>query len=102
MIEIFANIFIFIGLFKVITAVIGCERLPDFFTKMHAATIGDAVGCPLILVGLALKAATFILGLKIFLLAIILLIINPTSSYILNRFAIGQNILPKTEGEQDD
>ncbi len=72
----------------VVTAVIGCHRLPDYFCKMHAATVGDAVGCPLILIGIAIHSVA---GLKIILLSIILLIVNPASSYILNRFALTEN-----------
>lgn len=97
MIEILSNIIISIGLFMLITAVIGCNRLPDYFTKMHAATIGDAVGCPIILIGIAFKASTVILSLKIILLAFILIIINPSASYILNRFAIFHNLLRKAD-----
>ena len=97
MIEILSNILIVIGLFMLVTAVIGCDRLPDYFTKMHAATIGDAVGCPLILIGIALKSSTIILSLKIILLAFILIIINPSASYILNRFAIFHNLLRKVD-----
>ena len=76
---------IFLGLFLIITAVLGCNRLPDYFSKMHAATIGDVVGCPMILIGLALQSQH---PWKIVLLAIILLIINPTASYILNKIAL--------------
>lgn len=102
MIEFISNALIIIGLIKILTAVVGCNRLPDFFTKMHAATIGDVVGCPLVLIGLSLKASSFLLGLKIFMLAFILLIINPTSSYILNRFALKQNILPEIKDDSND
>lgn len=84
MISIFAYLLIFLGLFLILTSVIGCYRFPDYFSKMHAATIGDAVGCPLILVGLAFLSHNW----KIALLVPILLIINPTASYVLNHIAL--------------
>jgi multicomponent Na+:H+ antiporter subunit G len=84
MVDVISYCFIFFGIFFIISAVVGCYRLPDFFCKMHAATIGDAVGCPLVLVGLSIQASSF----KILLLAFILLVINPTASYILNQIAI--------------
>ena len=87
--EIISYILIFSGLIMVITAVIGCNRLPDYFCKMHAATLGDAVGCPLILFGIALQSNH---GFKISLLALIILIVNPVSSYIINRIALTQKI----------
>jgi multicomponent Na+:H+ antiporter subunit G len=91
MIDIISYCFIFFGIFLIISAVVGCYRLPDFFCKMHAATVGDVVGCPLVLVGLAIQASSF----KILLLAFILLVINPAYSYILNYIAI-------KEREKDD
>jgi multicomponent Na+:H+ antiporter subunit G len=92
MINILSFFLIFLGLFFILTAVIGCYRLPDYFSKMHAATVGDVVGCPLILIGIALRSETSF-G-KIMLLAFIFLIINPTASYILNRIALKKGLLP--------
>ena len=85
MIDIICYFFIFLGLAAIILAIIGCNILPDYFTKMHAATLGDAIGCPLILIGLSFKSNE---PLKLILLALILLLINPVASYILNRFAL--------------
>ncbi len=86
----------------ILSAVIGCHRLPDFFIKMHAASVGDAVGCPLVLLGIALQSNSLIIAAKIILLALILLIINPTASYILNRIALKQGLSPGIELDKDD
>ena len=94
-------ILIFTGLFMIFSAVIGCNRLPDFFSKMHAATVGDALGCPLMLLGIALRSSNLIMAGKIGLLALILLIINPTASYILNRAALKQGLSPKLESKDE-
>ena len=88
MLDIISYFLIFLGLIMIITAVIGCNSLPDYFCKMHAATLGDAVGCPLILFGVAMHSES---SLKVILLAFILLIVNPTASYILNRFALSEH-----------
>jgi multicomponent Na+:H+ antiporter subunit G len=88
MISNFAYLLIFLGLFLIFTSVIGCYRFPDYFSKMHAATIGDAVGCPLSLVGIALLSNNW----KIAFLVPILLVINPTASYILNRVALKKGL----------
>ena len=99
MINIISYFLIFLGLIMILSAVIGCNRLPDYFTKMHAATIGDVVGCPLVMIGFALQANNLILALKIILLAFILLVINPTASYILNRIALRQGLSPELKKE---
>ena len=95
MIEIFSYILILLGLFLILSAVIGFNRFPDYFSKMHAATVGDIAGCPLVLIGIALQSKTTILGIKIALLAIILLIVTPTASYILNKIALKQKLFPQ-------
>jgi len=89
MLDIISYLLIFAGLIMIITAVIGCNNLPDYFCKMHAATLGDSVGCPLMLFGIALRSEH---GLKVALLAVILLIVNPVASYILNRIALTQKM----------
>ncbi len=94
MIDFLSYFLILSGLFFILVSVIGCHRLPGYFSKMHAATIGEVVGSPLFIFGLALQSKTLNLGLKIALLSLLLLIINPTASYILNRIALkkGMNI----------
>lgn len=92
-------ILIFLGLFFIFSAVFGCYRLPDYFCKMHAASVGDVVGCPLVLIGVALEASSILLSLKIIGLAMVLLVINPTASYLLNKFALKQGLSPKENND---
>jgi multicomponent Na+:H+ antiporter subunit G len=76
------------GCFCVITSVMGLFRMPDLYTKCHAAGITDAMGMILIFSGcMILFGATFA-SLKIFILMIILLITNPTSTYTLTSAAL--------------
>lgn len=102
MIEILSYILISLGLLMIISAVIGCHRLPDYFTKMHAATVGDVIGCPLVMLGLALQCNNIVLAGKISLLALILLIVNPTASYILNYIALKQGLNPELQKDNQD
>lgn len=92
MINILSYFCIILGIIFIISSIIGCFRFPDYFIKMHAATIGEVVGTPLFIAGLALQAQSIIFALKIFLLGVILLIINPTASYFLNRIAIKKGL----------
>ncbi|MCT4636004.1 MAG: monovalent cation/H(+) antiporter subunit G [Rickettsiales bacterium] len=102
MIDILSYILISLGLLMILSAVIGCHRLPDYFTKMHSATVGDVIGCPLVMLGLALQSNNLVLAGKISLLAIILLIVNPTASYILNQIALRQGLKPELKKDDQD
>lgn len=102
MLEVLSYICIFIGLFMIVTAVIGCHKLPDYFSKMHAASVGDAVGCPLVLLGISLQSSSLIVAIKIIILAFILLIINPTAGYILNYIALKNDLSPGVRKDDDN
>ena len=47
---------ILLGLFFMIVGAIGVLRLPDVFTRLHAAGMTDTMGAGFILVGLAVQA----------------------------------------------
>ena len=50
------SIFVLIGAF-------GILRLPDFYTRLHAAGLTDTMGAGLVLLGLLLQAETFTVGI---------------------------------------
>ncbi len=65
--------------FNILSAV-GCLRMPNFYTQLHAAGVGDSCGSVIALLGLIVVNGFNLVSLKIFLLIIILLIMNPTST----------------------
>lgn len=62
---------------------IGLIRLPDFYTRMHGASITDTLGAGLILAGLAVQAGFTLATVKLLLILVFLLYTSPTSSYAL-------------------
>lgn len=89
-------LFFFIGTF-------GMLRLPDFFTRTHAATKCDTVGAGSVLFALALVSADDPGSLKILLLVLIILIASPTSGHALARAAYRTGLEPwlsRTEREE--
>lgn len=53
------------GGFFCITAGVGLIRMPDFFTRAHAASILDSMGAGLILLGLALQSPNYLVAIKL-------------------------------------
>lgn len=82
-------LFIIGGIFDVIAA-LGMVRFPNFYVRLHAATIGAIYGAVLPLIGIALMAIGlpdlpgryFVAGAA-FTTSIILLIIAPIGSHVL-------------------
>lgn len=71
-----------IGLFFILTSVIGLNKFEGFFAKIHAASLSDSFGIPIFLVGLALFSYSH-LSIKIIFLIIFIYIIGPLSSHAL-------------------
>ena len=51
-----SSVFILVGSLSIIVGLLGVYRMPDFFTRLHAASIIDTLGAMLILFGLICRA----------------------------------------------
>ncbi len=80
-------ILIIIGSFFILTSAIGCIRFKDFFVRLHSAGIGDSCGSVIFLLGIICREGFSLFSLKIILLILLLLIVNPTSTYLLAKAA---------------
>ncbi len=69
------------GLFFVLAGTIGVIRLPDFYTRLHAAGMTDTLGAELILLALMFQSGFSQMTLKLVLVAIFLLITSPTATH---------------------
>ncbi|MGB3455796.1 MAG: monovalent cation/H(+) antiporter subunit G [Litorimonas sp.] len=69
------------GLFFVLAGSIGVIRLPDFFTRLHAAGVTDTLGAELILFALILQADSWQVVAKLLLVAFFLFVSTPTSTH---------------------
>ncbi len=70
-----------------LAAVVGLLRLPDFYTRLHAAGKCDTAGLALAVLALALLSGDVILALKLALIWGVLAIGNPTATHALARAA---------------
>ena len=85
-------ILVFLGLFIVISGIIALFRFPDFYTKLHAASAIECCGIPVSLVGLALLQSDLTSALKLMLIVVIILIMNPVSTHALTRSSMKSKI----------
>jgi len=85
------------GGFLVITGGIGLLRLPDFFTRLHAASITDTLGSGLIVLGLALQGGWSLVTVKLLLIMGFLALTSPTSAHALAKSAFHGGIKPELD-----
>jgi monovalent cation/proton antiporter MnhG/PhaG subunit len=79
---------------------IGLLRLPDFYSRVHAATKCDAVGAGAILLALAIHVAPHPEALKILALLLLMLLSSPTSGHALARAAHHTGLEPWRRPEE--
>lgn len=82
---------------------IGAVRMPDLYTRMHAAGVTDSLGTILVLLGLVLQAGLSLAALKILAVLAFLLLTSPTSSNALASAAMlaGASPLPDIVDDSD-
>lgn len=60
---------------------IGVLRFPDFYTRLHAASVTDTSGAMLILLGMALLAPGWLIVLKLLAIFVFILLTSPAASH---------------------
>jgi len=82
------------GGFCVFVGGVGVLRLPDLYTRMHAASITDTAGPLLVLAGLALQAGWSLALVKLAVILLFLFITSPTAAYALGNAAMVSGYRP--------
>ena len=75
------------GLFVLIGG-IGALRMPNLYTRMHAASVTDSIGPILVICGLILQAGMTLASIKLAAILLFLLLTGPTASNALASAAI--------------
>ena len=86
---------------------LGMLRMPDLFTRAHAASLTDTMGAGLILVGLMTQIEPGLVTVKLVMVLIFLWITSPTATHALLKAAFAAGIhardMPEDEaGGRDD
>ena len=73
--------FFLLGSLFVFSGSLGLVRFPDFYTRIHAAGVTDTFGSELIIVAMALQTESFTTLIKLFLIALFLLLTSPVATH---------------------
>jgi len=88
LLDIASAVLLLTGGFFVFVGGFGVMRMPEFFTRMHAASLTDTGGAALILVGLMLQGGLTLVPLKLAAIFLFLFLTSPTASYALANAAL--------------
>ena len=92
------------GSFFLLTGSLGMVRLPDVFTRMHAAGMTDTMGAGLILAGLGVQALGDSMHLVAFRLALVLAFVwftSPIATHAVAKAALAGGVAPYARPEAD-
>lgn len=82
------------GLFFHAVAALGVLRMPDFYTRLHALSKAETLGVLLTLGALVVWAGPGLTAVKVALVAVFLLLANPTSTHAVGRAALRLGVKP--------
>ena len=77
-----------------ITGAIGLFRFPDFYTRLHAASVTDTSCTGLIMLGLMLQGGSGLMLLKLLLVMFIMAYTGPTAVHALAKSARHEGLKP--------
>ena len=80
---------------------IGALRLPNFYTRLHAASLTETMATILIFAGMILQAGMSLASVKLVAIMLFLLLTAPTASYALANAALQSGMRPEAEGEEE-
>ena len=85
---------IVVGSAGLVIGAIGVLRLPDVYTRMHAASITDTLGAGALLLGLMIQAGFTLVAVKLLFMLIFFFFTSPTSSFSLAHAALSSGVEP--------
>jgi len=71
---------------------IGMIRMPDFYTRSHAASITDTMGALLILLGLGIHSGLNLITVKLVFVFLFLYLTSPTAAHALVKAAYSKGL----------
>ena len=87
------------GAFFLVTGALGMVRLPDVFTRMHAAGMADTMGAGLILAGMCVYSGASLVTVRLLLVLAFLWFTSPIATHAVAKAALSGGTEPYTLGK---
>ena len=89
------------GSFFCLTGGVGLLRFPDFYSRIHSASLTDTLGAGLILVGLMFQAGSAIVTAKLIMILVFSLLAGTTASHAMAKAALKSGLAPDDAGGKE-
>jgi multicomponent Na+:H+ antiporter subunit G len=92
-VQMLSGVLIVAGFIFIAGGALGLLRFPDFYTRLHAVSTSDGLGAVLVVAGLAIGAPPAV-GIKLALLAALLIALAPTMTHVAANAAHAAGLAP--------
>lgn len=82
------------GGFFCLVGAIGLHRMPDVFTRMHAASVSDTLGVGLLTLGMLTQTTDWTVAVRLVIIVIVLYVTGAVASHALARAALHDGAKP--------
>ncbi|MDQ8726516.1 monovalent cation/H(+) antiporter subunit G [Bradyrhizobium sp. LHD-71] len=91
---------ILLGSFFVVVGAVGLVRMPEVFTRMHAASVIDTLGVGFLVLGMALQAGLSLITLKLLFLLALFVFTGPVVTHALAQACLQDGIAPMLDADR--
>ncbi len=100
--ELLSAVCLLLGGVLCITGGVGLLRMPDFFSRVHAAGVTETLAALLLLIGLLLQMEWSLDSVKVVMILILVLTTNPTATHALTKATLHGGQRPLEFGKDQD
>ena len=80
----------------------GVLRMPDFYTRMHAASVTDTLGAGFMLAGLLLQAGITLIAAKLVMVGLLIFMASPAATHALAKAPLARGLQPRLAVPEED
>jgi multicomponent Na+:H+ antiporter subunit G len=92
--DIITGICFFVGSLSIIIGACGLIKLPDVFSRIHAAGMIDTGGTSFFLLGMIFQTGWSLITVKLILIGIFIFFTSPVTSHVTANLARQKNLIP--------
>jgi multicomponent Na+:H+ antiporter subunit G len=94
LVDLVSWVLIVAGAFFVVVGSFGLLRMPDLFTRMHAASVIDSMGAALLILGMIVQAGFGLVALKLLFILGLFFFTSPVVTHALAQAALHERTEP--------
>lgn len=96
-VEIVSWIFILAGSAFTIVGAVGTLRFPNFWSRLHAASVSESAGMILLILGMCLQSGMTLVTVKLIIIGAFIFITGPTSTHAIANAALMSGETPSSD-----